>query len=79
MSKRAPKTIHVEYCRAYHEVLSYEEISDVDLNAIFQSYLKVLSRLRGVKNLNKPPLQEDIDLVVNEILADICEVKFNME
>lgn len=62
--KENRKTIHIEYSRAYHEILKYEDILDFDLDRIYQTYLKVISELREDRNLNTYPLQGDIDNVV---------------
>lgn len=65
------KTIHIEYSRAYHEVLKYEDILDFDIDHIFQTFLKVIAELREERDLDKYPLQEDIDKIVTLVIEKL--------
>lgn len=70
-TNRSAKTIHVEYTRAYHETLKYEEVLNIDLDRIYQTYLKVLAEMRATKDLSRAPHQSDIDRIVDAILDKI--------
>lgn len=70
MSKRKPKAMHIEYSRAYHETLKHEEVIDVNIDLIFQSFLQVMASLRGKKDVLSPPGQRDIDSV-REMMLEI--------
>lgn len=77
--KRARKLIHVEYIRAYHNILKYEEVIDIELDIIYQTYLNVIAKLRSEIDLTKSPEKNDI-LYVEELVIDkLLKVKKNVK
>lgn len=77
--KRQRKLIHVEYIRAYHNILKYEEVIDIELDIIYQTYLNVIARLRSEIDLTKSPEKNDI-LYVEELVIDkLLKVKKNVK
>lgn len=69
--KKSKKIIHIEYIRVYHEILKFEEVIDIDIDRIFQAYLKLLADVRKIKNLSKPPTRFDIDCMVDLLLMKL--------
>lgn len=67
-SKRKAKVVHIEYFRAYNEVLKHDEVIDINIDLIFQTYLRVIADLRSKKDLISGPTQTDIDLVKGLLL-----------
>lgn len=65
---RGKKVIHVEYTRVYHELLKFEEVLDIDLDRIYQAYLKSLADFRIVKDLSQVPDKKDIEILIYNIL-----------
>lgn len=65
------RIIHVEYTRVFNEVLKYEEVMDIDLDKIFQYYLKLIADTRKIKNLSKPPTRNDIDALVDLLIVQL--------
>lgn len=77
--KRQRKLIHVEYIRAYHNILKYEEVIDIELDIIYQTYLNVIAKLRSEIDLTKSPEKNDI-LYVEELVIDkLLKVKKNVK
>lgn len=68
VKSRGKKVIHVEYTRAYHELLKFEEVLDIDLDRIYQAYLKSLADFRIVKDLSQVPEKKDIELLIYNTL-----------
>lgn len=69
--RRKNKTLHTEYLRVYHEVLKYEEVIDINIDFIFQTFLKIVAQVREKVDLTIPPGQREItnmkELVLDEL------------
>lgn len=71
MMSKTPKTIHVNYTKVYLDVLQYEEVLDIDINRIYQAFLKVLSEERRYRDLNAPPKARTIRRLVELTLRKL--------
>lgn len=71
--ERKIKLIHTEYLRAYHELLKHEEVVDINIDFIFQTYLRTVAELRVRKDLLLPPTQKDIELLKDLVLDKLSE------
>lgn len=74
MRRRGNKNIHIEYMRVYNDILKYEEVLDIDLNHIFQTFLNTIANMRGVIDFGRPPTQRDLnrirDCVLDKLMSE---------
>lgn len=68
IKRKGKKVIHVEYTRAYHELLKFEEVLDIELDRIYQAFLKSLADFRKDRDLSKVPSLKDIELLIYKTL-----------
>lgn len=71
MSRRGNKNVHIEYLRVYNDILKYEDVLDFELDYIYQTYLRVLAKLRSQIDFTKPPKQKDLDFLRDKVLDAI--------
>lgn len=71
---RSKEIVHLDYLRVYHEVLKYEEVLDIDLDAIFNAVMTNLQRKLAKDKLSEIPDPTDIEIIIKEVMDKLTQV-----
>ena len=75
--RRGNKNIHIEYFRVYNDILKYEEVLDIELGTIFQTYLNTIAKMRKHFDFTKPPSQKELDRLREIVMDNLAELNTN--
>lgn len=68
----AKPVLHVQWLRAYHEVLKHEDVLDVELDVIYDAFQDVIKDTSVSAKMSDEPDGMAIEIVVSKVMEQLC-------